>query len=207
VGSGAEMTASERNVYAVRHGETEWSRSGRHTSVTDLPLTDTGRAAARLVAPALAREPLAVVMTSPLRRARETCELAGLGGPAEIDPDLTEWNYGAYEGLTSREIEAMRPGWMLFRDGCPGGETPGEVGARADRVIARVRARPGNAALFAHGHILRVLVARWIDRPAQDGQRFGLDTATLSVLGYYRDVPAVKIWNAPLPPDRGGASR
>jgi broad specificity phosphatase PhoE len=138
------------------------------------------------------------VLTSPLRRARETCELAGLGAHAVLEPDLKEWNYGEYEGLTPKQIHAKAPGWMVFRDGCPGGETPKEIGARVDRVIARVRATPGDVALFAHGHVFRVLVARWIGLPPGGGQHFLLDTATLNVLGYYRNSPAVKIWNAPL---------
>jgi broad specificity phosphatase PhoE len=192
------MAGSEQTVYAVRHGETEWSLSGQHTGVTDIPLTENGRAVARRLQPILAKASFSLVLTSPLSRARETCELAGLGSGAAVEPDLMEWNYGEYEGLTPKQIHAMRPGWMIFRDGCPGGETPEQVGERADRVIARVRAAPGDVALFAHGHIFRVLVARWIGLPATAGQHFLLDTATLNVLGYYRDLPAVKVWNAPI---------
>ena len=129
---------------------------------------------------------------------RETCALACLGPHAVIDPDLAEWDYGEYEGLTSRQIRERAPGWLLFRDGCQGGETPEEVGSRADRVIARARAVDGNVALFAHGHILRVIAARWIDLPASAGQNFLLDTGTLSVLGHYQEIPAIKIWNGPL---------
>lgn len=185
----------------VRHGETAWSLSGQHTGTTDLPLTENGERVARLLEPVLAREKFALVLSSPLVRARRTCELAGLAAGAVIDPDLTEWNYGRYEGLTPRQIHAEAPGWMLFRDGCPGGETPGEVGARIDRVIAKVRAVDGHAALFAHGHVFRAFVARWLGLPASEGCRFLLDTATLSVLSYYRGVPAVKRWNAPLSPE------
>jgi len=192
------MAAGAQEVYVVRHGETEWSLSGQHTGVTDIPLTENGRAVARRLRPVLAEPSFQLVLTSPLRRARETCELAGLGSRAVLEPDLREWNYGEYEGLTRKEIHAKAPGWMIFRDGCPGGETPAQVGARADRVIARVRAAPGDVALFAHGHVFRVLVARWIGFPPGAGQHFLLDTATLNVLGYYRDSPAVKIWNAPL---------
>ena len=192
------MAQSERKVYAIRHGETAWSLSGQHTGVTDIPLTETGRAVARLLRPVLAGETFALVLSSPLGRARETCELAGLGDRADVDADLMEWNYGEYEGLTPAQIHAKRAGWMIFRDGCPGGETPDEVGKRIDRVIARVRAAPGNTALFAHGHIFRVLAARWIGLPASAGEHFLLDTATLNVLGYYRNSPAVKVWNAPL---------
>jgi broad specificity phosphatase PhoE len=192
------MASSTQTVYVVRHGETEWSRSGQHTGVTDIPLTENGRAAARRLRPVLAEPVFALVLTSPLRRARETCELAGLGPRAALEPDLKEWNYGEYEGLTSKQIDDKQPGWMLFRDGCPGGETPAQIGARVDRVVARVRGAPGDVALFAHGHVFRVLVARWIGLPPGAGQHFLLDTATLNVLGYYRDSPAVKIWNAPL---------
>jgi broad specificity phosphatase PhoE len=192
------MASSEQQVYVVRHGETAWSLSGQHTGVTDIPLTENGRAVARRLQLMLAKESFSLVLTSPRSRARETCELAGLGSRAVVEPDLAEWNYGEYEGLTPKQIHAMRPGWMIFRDGCPEGETPDQVGARADRVIARVRGAAGNVALFAHGHIFRVLVARWIGLPGTAGRHFLLDTATLNVLGYYRDSPAVKIWNAPI---------
>ena len=150
------------DIYAIRHGETAWSLSGQHTGTTDIPLTDNGRRLAEQLAPVLAKKAFALVLVSPRQRARETCELAHLGARAVIDPDLAEWNYGEYEGLTSQQIRERAPGWLLFRDGCPGGETPEDVGARADRVIARVRDVDGNVALFAHGHILRVLGARWI---------------------------------------------
>ena len=191
------MAGEGPEVYAIRHGETAWSLTGQHTSSTDIPLTENGRAVARRLGPILAPHSFALVLTSPRQRARETVELAGLGDRAVVEPDLREWDYGEYEGLTLAQIRTRRPGWMLFRDGCPGGETAKEVGARADRVIARVRAAaPGRAALFAHGHILRVLVARWIDLPASAGEHFVLDTATLSILGYYHEAPAVKVWNA-----------
>jgi len=192
------MTTSAQKVYVVRHGETEWSRSGQHTGVTDIPLTENGRAVARRLRPVLAEQSFQLVLTSPLRRARETCELAGLGTRAAVEPDLHEWNYGEYEGLTPKQIHDKQPGWMIFRDGCPGGETPKEIGARVDRVIARVRGTSDDVALFAHGHVFRVLVAQWIGLPPGAGQHFLLDTATLNVLSYYRDSPAVKVWNAPL---------
>ena len=192
------MNKPLQQTYLVRHGETEWSLSGQHTGITDIPLTENGRRVAKLFEPLSAKESFALVLTSPLERARTTCELAGLGGRAEVDCDLMEWNYGEYEGLTSKQIRAKSPEWMLFRDGCPGGESPEQVGARVDRVIARVRAADGHVALFAHGHILRVLVARWLGFPVVAGCHFMLDTATLSVLSYYRDIPAVKQWNAPL---------
>jgi broad specificity phosphatase PhoE len=154
--------------------------------------------AAQLLRPILAREIFALVLTSPLERARETCELAGLEERANLERDLMEWNYGEYEGLTTEQIRMTRPGWSVFRDGCPGGESPEQVGARADRVLAKVRAAEGNVALFAHGHILRVVAARWINLSASYGEHFLLDTATLNILGYYRESPAFKIWNAPL---------
>jgi probable phosphoglycerate mutase len=192
------MTKQLQQVYLIRHGETEWSLSGQHTGTTDIPLTENGRNVARLLKPVLAKESFARVMTSPLKRARETCELAGFGGRAVIDHDLMEWNYGEYEGLTPKQIHAKAPGWMIFSDGCPGGESPEQVGARADRVIAKVRAVEGNVALFAHGHIFRVFAARWLGLPAPAGGHFLLDTATLNILSYYRDIPAVKRWNAML---------
>jgi broad specificity phosphatase PhoE len=186
------------NLFVIRHGETAWSLSGQHTGTTDIPLTDNGRRIAQRLRPVLASEAFALVFVSPLRRARETCEIAGLGGQAIVEPDLIEWNYGKYEGLTAEQIHKLAPGWLIFRDGCPGGETPEQVGARADRVIARARAVEGNVAVFAHGHVLRVLVVRWLGLPVSAGQYFLLDTATLSVLGDYRGVPAVRIWNGPL---------
>jgi len=190
--------ASVGSVFTIRHGETEWSLNGRHTGTTDIPLTDNGRRLAELLRPALARQKFSLVLVSPLQRARETCKLAGLADAAVIDRDLVEWNYGAYEGLTPKQIHEKAPGWLIFRDGCPGGETPEQVAARADRVIARARAVEGDVALFAHGHVFRVLVARWVGLFASAGQHFLLDTGTLSVLGYYRGIPAVKTWNASL---------
>jgi broad specificity phosphatase PhoE len=189
-----------QQVYLIRHGETEWSLSGQHTGTTDIPLTENGRRVAKLLQPVLTKETFARVLTSPLQRARETCELAGLGECAEIDGDLMEWNYGDYEGLTPQQIHAKRPGWMIFTDGCPGGESPEQVGARVDRVIAKIRAVEGHVALFAHGHVLRAFVARWLGLRAADGRHFLLDTATLNIMSYYRGIPAVKRWNAPLFP-------
>jgi probable phosphoglycerate mutase len=190
--------AKQQEVYLLRHGETEWSRDGKHTGVTDVPLTEHGRATAARLKAALDEQKFATVLSSPLRRARQTCELAGLADQATLEPDLMEWNYGEYEGLTTKQIQQNRPGWSVFRDGCPGGETPEQVAARADRVIARIRAADGNVVVFAHGHILRVIAARWINLPVIFGEHFLLDTATLNVLGYYYDTPALKIWNAPL---------
>jgi probable phosphoglycerate mutase len=185
-------------VFLIRHGETEWSLSGQHTGSTDIPLTDHGEAAARLLAPVLADRDFSLVLCSPLQRARRTCELAGLGGQATIDPDLAEWNYGSYEGLTPAAIREQHPGWLMFRDGCPAGESPAEMGERVDRVISRVRQNGGRVALFAHGHVFRVFVARWIELSPSHGAHFLLDTSTLTILSYYRGIPAVKCWNAPL---------
>jgi broad specificity phosphatase PhoE len=186
------------NVFAIRHGETAWSRSGQHTGTTDIPLTGNGRRLAKRMRPVLATRAFGLVLCSPMQRARETCELAGLGDQAVIDSDLVEWNYGEYEGLTPKQIEELAPGWLIFRDGCPGGETPEHVGVRVDRVIARARAVEGDTALFAHGHVLRVFAARWIGLPPGGGQHFLLNTGTLCVLSYYHEIPAVRIWNGPL---------
>src|SRR5262245_13509387 len=188
-------------IFLIRHGETQWSLSGQHTGVTDLPLTERGRRAARRLAPVLAKTRFALVLSSPLQRARETCELAGLGDRAQIDRDLMEWNYGDYEGLTSDEIERRAPGWLIFEDGCPGGESPHQVAARVDRVIENVRRVPGCVALFAHGHVFRVLASRWIGMPPLHGSHYVLDTATVSILGYYRRIPALRCWNAPIGDD------
>jgi broad specificity phosphatase PhoE len=182
----------------IRHGETEWSLSGQHTGSTDIPLTENGRRAAQRLGPYLAEQDFSLILSSPLQRALQTCELAGLGERVQIDPDLREWDYGAYEGLKPAEIHRQAPGWMIFRDGCPGGESPDQVAARADRVIRRVREAGGRVALFAHGHVFRVLAVRWIGLPPGAGCHFLLDTSTLTILSYYRDIPALKCWNAPL---------
>ncbi len=192
------MERDSQKIYLVRHGETEWSRAGKHTGVTDVELTERGRETARSLKSVLARESFVSVLSSPLHRARETCRLAGLQESAAVETDLMEWNYGAYDGLTTKEIQSLRPGWSVFHHGCPGGETPEQVAARADRVVAKVRASSGNVALFAHGHILRVFAARWINLPPSFGEHLLLDTATVCVLGYYYDTPALKIWNAPI---------
>jgi probable phosphoglycerate mutase len=185
------------NVFAIRHGETAWSLSGRHTGTTDIPLTDNGRRLAERLRSVLAKETFALVLVSPMQRAREICELAGLGHRAVIDCNLRERDYGQYEGLTPRQINEVASGWLIFTNGCPGGEAPEQVGDRVDRVIARVRAADGGCALFAHGHLLRVLAARWLGLPAGAGQHFALSTGTVSVLGYYHDSPAIRIWNSP----------
>jgi broad specificity phosphatase PhoE len=185
-------------VFILRHGETEWSLNGKHTGVTDIPLTENGRKVARLLQPVLAKVSFRLVLTSPLQRARETCALAGLGDNATIDSDLMEWNYGEYEGMTPQQIHERAPTWMIFEDGCPCGEKPEDVGTRVDRMITKVRETKGNVALFAHGHILRVFGARWVGLPARAGRHFLLDTATLNILSYYHGNPAIKRWNASL---------
>ena len=189
-----------QNIYLARHGETAWSVSGQHTGRTDLPLTANGERNARLLGARLEGLQLSRVLTSPLARARRTCELAGFGGAAQVDAELVEWDYGQYEGRTSSEILAERPGWDLFRDGCPGGETPAEIAARADRVAQRLRAVPGNVLVFSSGHFLRVLAGRWTRMPLDGGRYLMLGTASLSMLGYENDVarPVIRLWN-----DRG----
>jgi broad specificity phosphatase PhoE len=190
------LSASGRaRVVVVRHGETEWSASGRHTSSTDLPLTDEGRRRAEGLAGALSKWTFAAVLSSPLRRARETCEIAGFGSRAELDDDLREWGYGEYEGLTTPEIWERDPDWSLWRDGCPGGEQPSEVAARADRVLARLAAADGDGLVFAHGHLLRVLTARWVSLEAAFGARLALGAGAISVLGHERDTRVIERWN------------
>jgi broad specificity phosphatase PhoE len=183
------------DVVLVRHGETEWSKDGRHTGNTDLPLTEEGAEKAKLLAQALAGRRFALVLTSPLQRARETARLAGLGNAAEVTPDLREWDYGEYEGRKTVDIRADRPGWSLWSDGVPGGESAADVGRRADRVLARLAGTDGDVAVFAHGHILRVLTARWLGLPPQDGRLFALATGTISVLGHERETPVIVRWN------------
>ena len=187
-------------VYLARHGETAWTISGQHTGLTDLPLTAQGEAQAVRLRGRFEGLTFAAVLTSPLRRASRTCELAG-SWPAEVEGDLVEWNYGAYEGRTSADIHAERPDWELFRDGCPGGESPEQIGARADRVIRRVRAVGGNALLFSSGHFLRVFVARWLGLEPGAGRYFVLGTAALSAVGYEhnRAEPVVRLWNETRP--------
>jgi broad specificity phosphatase PhoE len=179
----------------VRHGETEWSREKRHTGRSDLPLTEEGREQALTLITRLAGRDFAAVFVSPLRRARETCELAGFAARAVVDPDLIEWDYGDYEGMTSVEIQKQRPGWMLFRDGVVGGETIDDVAARAERLLTRVRAIDGNVLLFGHGHQLRVLTARWLEFRAAAAQHLQLATASPSMLGYENNWTALLSWN------------
>lgn len=192
------MAAGFPNIYLVRHGETAWSRSGQHTGLTDLPLTELGEQRARELRPRLHAIHFDHVFTSPLQRARRTCELAGYGVAAKIDADLVEWNYGEHEGKRTDEIRAVRPGWNVFHDGCPGGESVAEISARADRMIARLKDLPGDTALlFSSGHLLRVLAARWLKMDAAAGERLTLDTASVSILGYQHnlDDPVIRLWN------------
>jgi probable phosphoglycerate mutase len=184
-------------VYLARHGETEWSLSGQHTGRSDIPLTERGERNARQLGVRLAGRAFARVFTSPRRRAIRTCELAGYGAVATVDPDLAEWDYGDYEGRRTADIRQERPDWELFRDGCPGGENVTQVGARADRVLARLRAVNGDVLVFAHGHILRVLGARWIGLEPAQGRLLYLGTAALCQLGYEHgpDQPVLRIWN------------
>jgi broad specificity phosphatase PhoE len=186
---------SRPDVWLVRHGETEWSAAGRHTGRTDLPLTDHGRADAMAVGQRLAGRSFALVLTSPLLRARETCRLAGFDAAAVVDDDLREWDYGDYEGETTAAIRARRPGWTVWRDGAPGGETAADVGRRCDAVIARVRAVDDDVLVIAHGHLLRTLAARWCGLAPENGAVIALHTATLSVLGWEREQPVVQRWN------------
>ena len=190
------MTERLPSIYLVRHGETAWSLSGQHTGLTDLPLTERGRQNASRLRERLSGLAFAKVFTSPLQRAVQTCELA-LGSVAEVDRDLVEWNYGAYEGRRTVDIHRERPHWQLFRDGCPGGESPADVSARADRVVSRVRAVNGDVLLFSSGHFLRTLASRWLGLDPSAGKYFQLSTASLSVLGFEHDLsdPVIRLWN------------
>jgi broad specificity phosphatase PhoE len=194
--SGAPARAGgDRKIVLVRHAETEWSRDGKHTGRTDIPLTDAGRASAAALSARMREWRFAAVLVSPLARARETCQLCGLGAEAQERPDLMEWDYGDYEGLTSAQIRARRPRWSLWRDGCPGGETAAQVGARADRTIAELADVAGDAAVFSHGHMLRVLGARWAQLDAALGERLALSTAAICLLGYEHDGQVLWRWN------------
>jgi broad specificity phosphatase PhoE len=194
-----EIMAMVEQIFLIRHGETEWSLNGRHTGSTDLPLTANGERRAAQLLGFLRPVAFARVLTSPLQRARRTCELAGLGAAAQVEPDLHEWDYGDYEGRTSAEIRAERPGWNVFQDGCPNGESVDQVSRRADRVLAGLRVIDGTVALFSHGQFLRALAVRWIGLAVQAGQHFSLDTASPSILGYEQhngEIPAICLWNA-----------
>jgi broad specificity phosphatase PhoE len=189
------MAPPKHKVWLFRHGETEWSKSGQHTGRTDLPLNDEGRERAEALGRHLAGRPFALVLSSPLSRALDTCRLAGYGDQVQLTDDLLEWDYGAYEGRRTVDIRRERPGWLLWKDGVPGGETAEQVGARARRVIERAAAADGDVALFSHGHILRVLGACWLGLPPVSGQLFALGTAAQSVLGYEHDYRVIDVWN------------
>jgi len=186
-------------IYLIRHGETDWSLSGQHTGRTDVPLNARGAEQARDLQQLLSAITFTTVLTSPLQRARRTCELTGLGAAAQVEADLAEWDYGAYEGLRSSDIHQQRPDWSVFRDGCPGGETPAQISDRADRLIAQLRSRDGNIALFTHGHFGCVVATRWIDLAVIEGQHLLLSTASVSILGQHPthpEVPVISLWNA-----------
>ncbi|WFU07912.1 histidine phosphatase family protein [Rhizobium sp. CB3090] len=191
------MSSAYPEIYLVRHGQTEWSLSGRHTGRTDIPLTAAGEEAARKVAGRLPAMDFAAVWSSPSQRAKTTSTLAGFGEARVVKDDLAEWNYGAYEGVTTKEILDQRPSWQLFRDGCPGGETATDVGARADRIISELREVNGNVLIFSSAHFLRVFAARWLGLPPQSGAHFVLDTTSISILGYEHDLsePVIRHWN------------
>lgn len=191
------MSSAFPEITLVRHGETEWSLSGRHTGRSDIPLTENGEEAARKVGPRLAGRSFAEIWSSPSQRARNTCRLSGFGERMVVKDDLAEWDYGAYEGVKTKEILAGRPGWQLFRDGCPDGETTADVGARADRIIAELRDLNAPILIFSSSHFLRVLAARWLGLPPDEGARFVLDTTSISILGYEHDLtePVIRRWN------------
>jgi probable phosphoglycerate mutase len=191
------MSSALPEIYLVRHGETEWSRSGKHTGRTDRPLTQAGEEAARKVGDHLRELSFSAVWSSPSQRASNTCALAGFAAARVIKDDLAEWDYGAYEGVTTKEILAERPGWQIFRDGCPKGEMAADVGARADRIIGEFRQTEGTILVFSSAHFLRVLAARWLGLPPEGGAYFALDTASTSILGYEHDLtePIIRRWN------------
>jgi broad specificity phosphatase PhoE len=182
----------------ARHGETEWSLNGRHTGTTDLPLTENGRRRARHLAPRLEGRTFALVLTSPMRRALETCKLAGFGDVVQVREDLREWDYGEYEGITTAQIHERDPDWSLWRDGCPNGEKAADVGARADRLIAEARGAGGDVIFFGHGHTLRVVGARWVGLPPEGGGLLYLGTGALCTLGYEHELPVIVHWNEPV---------
>jgi broad specificity phosphatase PhoE len=191
------MSAGFPRIFLARHGETAWSVTGRHTGMTDLPLTEFGESNARRLGERLKGHRFAAVFASPLQRAWRTCELAGFAGQARVDAELVEWNYGAYEGMTPEEIRRQRPDWEIFRDGCPQGESLAHLAARAERVLGRVYRTDGDVLLFSSGHFLRVLATRWLRLDATQARRLFLDTATLSILGYHLDPqdPVIYLWN------------
>jgi len=189
---------TDRQIYLIRHGETEWAKNGQHTGRTDLPLTDAGREQAGFLWPILDELKFAHIISSPLKRALETANIAGLGPRLETEKDLMEWDYGDYEGLTTNQIRDQVPGWSIWTHSCPNGETLDQVTQRVDRVVAKIQSSEGNVVIFSHGHFLRVLVSRWIGLPGSYGSRFLLGTSTLSILGYENGLPVIRTWNGPL---------
>ena len=189
------MAEGKHQIWLLRHGETEWSKSGQHTGRTDMPLTDAGRHQAEALGRHLGRRPFALVLTSPLQRARETCRLAGYGDVAAVTDDLLEWDYGIYEGRRTADIQAEQPGWSIWTTSVPRGETVEQVGERVRRVIERAVAAPGDVALFAHAHVLRILAASWLGLPPAGGRLFALGTAAISVLGYEHETRVISVWN------------
>jgi broad specificity phosphatase PhoE len=185
-------------IYLIRHGDTEWAKNGRHTGLTDIPLTDAGREQAGFLLPIFEDVKFARIFSSPLQRALETAKLAGLSSRVEVDKELLEWDYGDYEGLTTKQIRDRVPGWSVWTHPCPKGETIDQISQRADRIVAKLRSIDGNVAIFSHGHFLRVLVCRWIDLSPDHGSRLLLGTSTLSILGYENEAPVIKTWNGPL---------
>jgi broad specificity phosphatase PhoE len=190
------MTSSQTRIFLIRHGETEWTLSGRHTGKTNIPLTENGQKQAYLLTGALKSIPFQKAFVSPLRRAKETFELSKLNVKAEFDEDLVEWDYGQYEGLTSKQIHQSQPGWSIFIQGAPGGESVADVGARANRVLSRLRSFNGNVLVFSSGHFLRVLAARWLDLPPSFGKYLVLSPASISILGFEHNTPAILQWNS-----------
>lgn len=189
------MVFTHHKVYLIRHGETEWARDGKHTGLSDIPLTEKGEEESRNIGKYLKGVGFQKVLVSPLKRAKETCRLAGLFNHAVIEPDLVEWDYGNYEGLTTQEIRKTNPTWSIFSQGAPEGESVADVGARANRVLGHIRSIPGDVAVFSSGHFLRVLAARWLDQPPSFGAHLALFPASISILGYERDYPVIISWN------------
>jgi broad specificity phosphatase PhoE len=189
------MESPQKKIYLIRHGETEWTLSGQHTGKTDIPLTKNGENQAKLLGTRLRGHSFQSIFTSPLQRAQQTCALTGLLKTAQIDPDLVEWNYGDFEGMTSAQIRKIQPHWSIFSNGAPNGESVAAVGARADKVLAKIQSIQGDVALFSHGHFLRVLAARWLQLPAQEGRLFALFPGSLSILGFEKNVHVLSLWN------------
>ena len=189
------MQFPQKKIYLIRHGETEWTLSGQHTGSTDIPLTKNGENQAKLLGDRLRGHAFQTILASPLQRAQQTCAIAGLLKTAQIDPNLVEWNYGDFEGMTSAQINKMQPNWSIFSNGAPNGESVADIGKRADKVLAKIQSLHGDVALFSHGHFLRALAARWLQLPAQDGRLFALFPGSLSILGFEKNTQVLFLWN------------